>query len=232
MRNFIILLLLVASSLQAQTNKTDLDLNVNVASRYFWRGMLLSKSPVVQPDVSLNINNFYLGAFGSYTFQDEPYQELDLYLGWANDYLDISLTDYYTPSNDPEQTDQYCNFRKGETGHTLDLIVTWSGSDKLPFYLTAATIIYGDDLDEKGNNYYSSYLEAGYSFTHNTVTIKPFIGITPHEGEYADEFNVVNTGIDFSKKITLNEHIKTDASLTLAVNPASDKAFMIFSIGF
>jgi len=163
-----------------------LSVNVDIISRYLWRGQCWGGDYVaVQPTIEYAITpKFSLGFWGTTNFQSEyfysdgvtsykGYQEIDFYATYQlNDFLQIQLWDYYWPS--VSRVDGVNNgfFNYGKDGvKTLDAILYFDFSDgyKLPFNLTISTLIAGNDFryDNNGENpkqNYTTYLELGYTF--------------------------------------------------------------------
>ena len=89
----------------------------------------------------------------------------------------------------------------------------------------------GDQNEETGNPYFSTYLEVKYPFTVLTIETEPFIGLTPFPGYYADRFAIINTGISFSKEIDLKLPFSIPLCLSFISNPYTKRSFLIFAGG-
>lgn len=228
-----ILAMVMANTIQAQEkDSSDLDLNIgaDVVSRYIWRGQANSTSPAIQPTLSLNYKGISFGSWASYTFTDADLQEVDLFLTYEIGGLTVGLNDYFMPSDSLD--DKYFNWKKKETGHTLEPFITYSEIAGTPLSLTASVFAYGDDLDENEDNYYSSYLELSYAKTLGNIDYKIFCGGTFGEGYYSDDMNIVNIGITLTKTIEITPTFSLPCNGSFIVNPNTENVFFVFGITF
>jgi hypothetical protein len=231
------LLSLLAGNLQvmnAQEEETtggaSLDVNVDLVSRYLWRGLLLNPAPNVQPYATLNVGNFSVGGWGSYSLTDY-YAEADIFVAYSIGNVTLTVTDYFT-TQDTISDYGYFNWKKDTTLHTLEGMINWTVSEDFPLSLTAGTMFYGYDLNDNGKPLYSTYLEAAYPFTIGENTLDVFAGATPAKGYYADKAAFVHLGCKASRDIKVTDNFTMPLSLSFSVNPTVKRAFFVAAITF
>ncbi|NCU32748.1 MAG: hypothetical protein EOM23_07445 [Candidatus Moranbacteria bacterium] len=209
MKTISFLLMLIAASSVAQTNKCDslfdAEAGVDVMSSYVWRGIRYVTSPAVQPCMEVSFKNVSVGAWSSWHFFS-GWSEIDLYAGYENDYVMFGVMDYYSASN--YILDDYFNYHSGASGHMLEAYAGFPGNDKIPFSFLAATTFFGDS-DDDDNPYYSTFLEVSYLFTLKNFDSELRLGFTPAEGMYADKTSICEAAFRMEREIELlKERIK------------------------
>jgi len=240
------------------SSDVSLDFGTDLVSRYVWRGSQFGgTSPNVQPYTELGIGNFVLGAWGSYSLGgSNPFQEFDFYAAYSllEDKVSITLTDYYFPDESADYN--YFNYDANTTGHVLEAIVSFNGTEKIPFSAFLATNFFGNDatsfsddsatLNKMDGIQYSMYLELGYATTLKSVDFEAFLGInlsdpskpdfsTGYMGEtgyYGKHMGVVNLGITVSKEVEISDKFTLPVMASLITNPQAQKIFMVFGISF
>jgi hypothetical protein len=237
MKNYLIIssLFFAFTSLTfAQESKNDfsVDLSADLVSRYIWRGKNLSSSPSVQPSLGVNLGNFSIGTWASYSFSPELYQEVDLFLTYNLKYVSFTINDYFNPVDTLSAFGDYFHIEKASTRHTLEGMITLSGPESFPASLVAGVMFYGNDFDQKGDHQYSSYLELNYSTRIHEVELKPFIGITPWSGYYGNDFGVINLGITAIRNINISEKFQIPVKGSFIINPQLENVFFVIGITF
>ena len=233
-----LLLLLVLSSfncLNAQSN-VSVDANVDIVSRYIWRGMDFGNSPSIQPGLTLNAGKFSIGAWGAYTLSNNAAasDEIDLWASYTHEFKNsvsftLLLTDYYFPNAGTK----FFNFNNydhedGAGAHTLELGASISGGEKLPLSFSA----YYNFHNDAGN---SSYLEVAYSTAVQNVSLDLFcgaaIGSEDNPGYYGtDSFDLINIGVTATKEIKVTEDFKLPLFVSYIVNPNIERSYLV--LGF
>lgn len=215
------------------TIKGNWDINVDLASRYIWRGQSWGGDyPVLQLYGNYTINDkFSVGFWTTSNFKKEyydkngaskGYQELDLVFNYSpTDYFTVSLQDYYWPSTDRQEgvSNKFFNF--GNDGsQSLDLQFLFDFSErKLPFWATLSTLIAGNDFrykdenDEKGKQNFTTYIEFGYTYEAPLmIEVAPVIGfVVNNKAKYYtyadyDKPSFVNLGCKLSKDFKIGKH--------------------------
>jgi hypothetical protein len=254
----IIIFMLTASIASAQETVSDTskeekkwDINLDIASRYIWRGQSWGGNyPVAQLYGNYTVNDkLSVGFWTTHNFKKEyydvngaskGYQELDLILNYAvTDFLTVSLQDYYWPSTDKQEGVSNDFFNFGNDGsQSIDLQLLFDFSEKgVPIWVTLSTLVagndfrYKDDNDVKGKQNFTTYLEVGYSIEAPLgLSVSPVIGavINNKAGYYSyadyDRPSFVNLGCKVSKDIKLSESVTMPIWLNYTYNAASNKA--------
>ncbi len=202
-------LVFVPLNTQAQA---EVNVGVDLMSRYVWRGTDFGGSPSIQPSIELSTGGFVLGAWGAYTTNLPGAQEADLYTGYTfGDVFGLTLTDYFFPEDD--MSTDYFDY---ENNHALEISGTLT-LDK--FSLLAGKFFAGAD-DQ------SLYFEAAYDFG----IVNAFIGAGNEVYTTDTEFNLVNIGIGTSKEIKITDSFSLPLSGSLIVNPERKNIFMVVGI--
>jgi hypothetical protein len=217
---------------EEEAEESPLSLGADLVSRYVWRGVQLSASPAIQPSIEYSFGNFTVGTWGSYTFAHEDFQEVDLFLSYSINSFSITLNDYFLPGEVSGESNKYFDWNQDSTGHALELIGSWEGTETLPLTVTAGVFLYGDDKDANGNNRYSTYLEAAYGFDIQGVSLSPFAGITFADGMYSDGFALVNLGLKAEKEIEITEKYSLPISASFITNPDAGNIFLVVGFSF
>lgn len=228
-----ILAMIQLQSLKAQepdtTSKLTLDVNADLVSRYIWRGLPSSLAPNIQPSVTLGCKNFSAQIWGSYGIS-QPYAEFDMNLSYTMGAFTLSLWDYYVNA-DEATTTHYFNF-SDTTLHSIEGSLTFNGTEGFPISITLATYLWGDDKDEAGDNYYSTYLELGYERNTGETNLKLFAGGTFGEGYYASKATMVNLGFTATRDLQLTEKTALPLTGSVIVNPDAKSVYLVFGITF
>jgi len=229
-RVWLISILVIASfQIQAQdTLQSNFSLNADLVSRYVWRGQLLSAAPNIQPYASISAGQFTFGTWGSYAI-GEKYEEINFYISWEYQNFGFSVNDYCTISDISEES-TYFNTKKLTTPHSLEGTFTFKLSERFPLKLTAATFFYGNDLNESGENFNSSYIELAYPISKRDYDFNFFAGGTPAEGLYGSKAGLVNVGMSASKMLKFSENFGIPASVQLSANPLAENMYLVFSL--
>jgi len=234
-----ILILLISAlcfmNINAQTPDSTISnfkfsIHADLLSRYIWRGLPLSLGPNIQPYANIGYKGFNLMALGCYGVS-KSYAEFDLFLSYTKGPITVQLNDYFVEDENNPANTNYFQWRKLDTvttPHTVEAQISYNG----PITLTAATFIYGYDLDEAGKNRYSTYVEIGYPFNVKEYSLKAFVGGTVNEGFYANKAAVMNVGFAASKAIQITEKYSLPIQSSLIVNPNTKDLYFVFGITF
>jgi hypothetical protein len=231
----------------AESVKGTWDLNLDLASRNVWRGQSWGGNyPVTQLYGEYNLSNKWsVGFWATHNYKKEyydenettkGYQEIDFILNYiVNDFLTISLQDYYWPSTNFQEGVSNSIFDYGNTSsQTVDLMFMFDFTEKgLPLWFTSSTFLagndfrYKDELDEKGKQNFTTYMEVGYNLEAPLgISIAPVVGVVLNNKaqyySYADydKPSLVNLGCKVSKEIKLSESIVMPIWLNYTYNAA------------
>lgn len=268
MKRFLRLLAVVVLFLPTMTNAQEdesctgiqLDFGADLVSRYVWRGFQLGgNSPSIQPYASLTAGNLEFGFWGAYSVSGlNTGQEFDLYMTYtfANDMITATVNDYYFP--DAFAGYNYFNYAAPSTGHLLEGILSFNGTENIPVSFLVATNFFGADamkLESDPNSadfnqttglQYSTYLELGYSTSVKNVGLDLFVGGTINStqeadaatgfigeaGFYSDKPAVINAGFSLSKDIEITEKFALPVSTSVIANPNMKQMFFVIGISF
>ena len=169
----------------ATVEEKKLCLNIDVVSRYLWRGQCWGGNYVaIQPSVEYAVlPKLALGVWATTNFKNQyfypdgetlykGYQEIDFYAKYQiNDFLQFQLWDYYWPSVSRVEGVSNRFFDYGPTSsQTVDAMLYFDFSEgyEYPFNATISTFIAGNDYRYDSNDNpkhnYTTYLELGYTF--------------------------------------------------------------------
>lgn len=215
---------------QTDDKKFSVDLSADFVSRYVWRGINLSESPSVQPNLAFSFKGLSLGTWASYSFAREAFQEVDLFLTYETKHLTFTVNDYFNPLDSVGTMGDYFQIKDKTTRHTLEGMVTLTGSDNFPISFTTGVLFYGNDKDEDGKNLYSTYFELSYAAKIQEMEVTPFIGFTPAKGYYAEKANFVNIGVSVVKNIEISDKFQLPLNASFIVNPELEKVYFVIGI--
>ncbi|MCF8370660.1 MAG: hypothetical protein K9H64_03490 [Bacteroidales bacterium] len=243
-----IILLSLFFAFQIAAQDKGVNIGVDLASRYIWRGVDYGRAPSIQPTLEFSFGKLQIGAWGAFTtsqFNNDKsksfVQESDLYIKYdISKAFSLTLTDYFFP-DDALSNNSYYNFDKESTGHILEGTVSFNGTEKIPLSLMVATNFYGADAkNTDGDIFYSTYIELGHSTNWKETDLDFFIGGTPNKadtdkketGFYADSPNVVNIGVTASKEIKVTDKYNIPVSASFITNPNTENVFLVFICSF
>lgn len=241
-------------------SRVSLSLSADLVSRYIWRGSQYNgSSPNIQANVALNLGNFQIGNWSSYSLGGVNFvDEFDWFANYSfcKGMFTVQVTDYFFP-NDTVNYDDF-DYDEQRTGHVLEGMFMYNGTEKVPLSAFVAVNFYGADaakidddpssseFNQKVGIQYSTYAEVDYTTAIKTIGLKVFLGVnltnpkppdpaTGYIGEtgyYGDKIGVVNLGLTVSKGIPITEKFTLPISATLISNPMSKKVYAVFAINF
>lgn len=233
----------------ATTKRDTLELNIDVVSRYIWRGQSWGGNYVaVQPTINYGITDKLKVGFwatsnfkSNYFYPDgtasKGYQEIDFSVSYAiNSFMTVQLWDYYWPTVERVEGIDNGYFNYGSDGtKTVDATLLFDLSEyDLPLNLTLSTLIAGNDFryDSKGEHpkqNYTTYIEAGYSLEElfRKITFDAAVGMVLNNqaayytaGDY-DKPSLVNLGLKATREFQLTPQIAMPVSLNYIHNAAT-----------
>ena len=233
-----IVMLVNVSRIYGQDDTEKINLSVDVASGFVWRGLTLNSSPVVQPSFTLTPGKFSIGAWASIPFTSGEYQEVDIFINYQfTPSLSLSLTDYFGYEYwGWDAPPSYFNFKREETTHALDLQLAYDGSGGFPIKAMVSTIIAGNDLKESNSkikNNFSTYVELGYGNTCKSVDWEIFAGMVTMASENfygVTGASMMNLGLGVSKSFDITPTYSLPLSVKFVVNPTMETAVLTAAI--
>lgn len=249
------LLIWICSPMQAQENDTiqnkenRLELNLDLASRYLWRGQCWGGDyAVVQPTINYDLTDkLTLGFWATTNFKKDyfypdgtpgkGYQEIDFNLSYeVNSWLTFQIWDYYWPSVEKVEgvNNGYFNYGKDGT-KTIDANLLMDFTDyELPLCLTLSTLVAGNDFryNDEGENAkqnYTTYFEALYTFEKliGKISFETTAGaVLNNQAEYYtsgdyDKPSLVNLSVKAIREIELGKRLTMPLSLNYIHNAAT-----------
>jgi len=218
----ILILLIMSKNLEAQT----IEVSTSFVNRYVWRGLDIANTPNLQPSLSLKLDGFETGIWGSYTLSNNRSvsDEIDYWVSYSFPYefgnIALLVTDYYFPNSGVKIS----NFNNGDGAHTLEATLIHTGVFSFQFSYN-----FYNDI---GNN---MYYEIGYRSSIEDIDLQYFIGGTfgsKKNPEYygSDKHAIINLGIKGTRNLTLNDGLVFPVSTIFVVNPQAEIAYLIFEI--
>jgi len=222
-----------------------INLSADVASGFVWRGLVNNMSPVIQPSITFSPGKFSIGTWTSVPFiRFDESQELDVFIDYQiTPSISIGICDYFLYDGSGEYN--YFDYKRTNTGHYLDLQLSYDGSGKIPVRATVSAIIAGGDIDkttfeetvsgnltDDGKNNFSTYIELGYGNKLGGVDWEICMGIVPMWSYFynIDCPGIVNLGLGVSKSFEITPTYSLPLSLQFTVNPTAKAAWLVAKI--
>jgi uncharacterized protein (TIGR02001 family) len=233
------------TNLLKSQEESPISVNLDLYSRYVWRGTDFGSSPSLQPGFKFSKSGFTAGVWGAYTTNiNNPAQEADIYLGYTflNDMLSLTVTDYFFPTDGAENS--YFKY-DNTTTHVFETSLAFNGTENLPLSFLVGTLVYGNDKDRNGDNRFSTYCEIKYSPEIKGMPFSVFCGLNliapadedlnlpvPVNGFYGNELGVVNFGVSATKKIKVTESFEIPLNVSVITNPMKGNLFLVAGLSF
>jgi hypothetical protein len=221
----VLFLFFTASVLFAQADTlpaVSTDVNVDLMSRYIWRGQEYGQAPSIQPGLSATWKDFTLGTWGAYKLTGAGMQETDFYLSKTLGPLSFTVWDYWsfcdTTSSD------FFNYKRNNTAHLLEAQVMLSGGEKIPFNIMGSYFFYGADSTK------SIYFELQYLYSSGSADMILFAGFQPKGSYYAPKAGFVNIGCTVIKIIPITDRWSMPLNLSFVVNPSCKHVYLVAGI--
>lgn len=200
-------------------SEAQVEVGVDVMSRYVWRGTDFGSSPSLQPDISVTVGNLTLGGWAAMaTNGNSAGTEVDFYASYSIETsagtFSLNLTDYTFPE---APTGNYFS----SESHFIELGVGYGGSESFPISLSTGVFVTNDDD-------YSIYTELGYAVSN----VELFLGFTPAASALygTTKAGVINTGISASRDVKVTDLFSFGLSGSVVFNPYANDAFLLFGI--
>jgi len=214
-----------AESMIQKESQLNFNTQIDFVSSHVWRGGKSGTAPSIEPLLELGFGNFILGSWAAATF-DGSYKELDVYAIFKLSDFSVGLYDYYCPPEKPQES-VFTNFHGPDTYHLFSIDLVYNGTKKFPVKLTASTMMYGMDFDQtNGDYYYSTYLEVAYSKNWKNNTISALVGLTTHEGIYANRLAIMNSELMYKKNFAIRD-VSIPIFTKVVYNPYTSEAWLI-----
>jgi hypothetical protein len=231
--SLLVLIIIMTSNLTVNA-QGKVSVSPTVTTRHYWRGIMVSNSANYEMDLVYNNNNFTFGAWGGYAF-DNTYSEFDFHMGYKfSDHFNIDVWDLFA-NRDEESIDDhnYLDLDRSTTNHLIDASFNFYFTEQFPLSISVATMLYGCDLDDDGDQNYSTYVEFGYPVTIGGEKVSLFAGLNPFANQvYGDTFGFVNVGATATREVKITDKFSLNTWAKLGINPQAETANLILGIGF
>ncbi len=223
-------------------DSSPIDFSAEFKTKHLWRGLEVSNSALIDVDIHLRSRDksFAAGLWSGASF-DGKFREFDYYLSFSKNGFTIALWDIYNFSPDATYNNsEVFNYKAHETGHFIDLSLSYRFQHDVPLRLGWATILHGRDrgaTNEK--NIYSTYVFADYPVVRNKVVdveigLAGAFSLNPYKGCHANFYSQHNGIVDIhlllSKDIKIGNYVLPVSVLTLW-NPANNNANIQLAVG-
>lgn len=203
------------------TAQAQVDLSLDINSRYVWRGTDFGSSPSLQPEISYTAGNFTIGTWAAFATNGNPAgSEIDFFASYAIETgagtFELVVTDYTFPE-DPSGA--YFS----ASSHFVELGLGYEGTEKFPISIFTGVFVTNDDD-------YSIYTELGYSISNLDLSL----GFTPGASELygTNKAGIVSMGLGTSREITVSDSFSFTLNGQLLINPYQENAFFLVGFSF
>ena len=228
MKKVIFILTIALVSLGTKAQEVDFTLGADVVSSYVWRGGY-GTSAAIQPGAELTVGDFSISAWASAPFKGVD-KEVDFTIAYEIAGLSLAITDYLWEG---EGAFKYFSYGKDKTAHLFEATIGYElPIEKFPLSLSVNTMFAGNDYKADGDRAYSTYIEAAYPFSINSIDLGVSLGFTPADGLYADDFSVVSIGLKASKELKITDSFSLPIFGEIITNPRTEDIFFVFGISF
>ncbi len=232
------------SSVSAQATLSG---GADFVSTYVWRGAYQTGASV-QPYAEIGFGNFAVGAWGSTSLETSAQtKEFDYYVSYSTGNFSAVITDYWWSGESFESdvldeltgelltTESIPYLISDKDSHYYELSLSYSFGDSFPLSVAVSTMLGGGaDLNSKGEQAYSTYIEFGYPVAIGDASLDLAVGMTPAKGMYSDKFSVCNLSATASKAVAISDSFELPLFASCIVNPDQKRAYLLagFSLSF
>ncbi len=201
---------------EKEESKTSFDIGVDFASRFIWRGLEYSDSPVVQPYVELTLGNFTLGIWASYETGGQVVgQEFDFYASYSFGLVSLGFVDCTYPVDGA--SDGYFMMKN----HFGEAALSFDGVESFPLTAFMGIFVYNDDEN-------SIYTKIGYPFKIRGTAMSAFLGAGNGLYSMDSDYKLTNFGISASNDLKITDAFSLGVSASAIFNPDTDDAYLVF----
>lgn len=225
--------ILMSVSVYAQEEKKfEITPSADLVSSYIWRGQYQT-GVSIQPTLNFSYAGFSLEAWGSTDFSagtDEVRsKEIDLTLGYEYGGFSISVIDYWWSG-------EGTRYGRYSTDHYFEGVFGYNFGESFPLSLSWSSFFAGGDIDENGDQNFSTYIEASYEVNVMGINLTPAIGISPWTGMYnkagGSGFTVPSISLTASKDIKFTDSFSLPFFTQFIVSPEHDNVYFAAGVSF
>jgi len=229
---YAVALFIISPVLAQDEKKFEINPAVDIVSSYVWRGAYQTGASI-QPTLTLSYAGLSLQAWGSTDFStsSDEYRskEFDLALGYEVGGFTFILNDYWWSG-------EGARYGRYSSDHYFEGMIGYNFGESFPLSLNWSTFFAGGDKDEKGDQNFSTYIEAAYDFNVKGVQVVPAIGISPWTGMYNKAgktgFSVPSISLAATKEIKFTQSFSLPLFAQAVVSPENDDVFLVVGISF
>ena len=233
-------ILMVRPLANAQTDSTkkssiDFTTNVDIYSRYLWRGMQNGNSPAIQPTIKLTYKNFSFGAWGSVQASDAAntsLPETDLFASYTLPLgFSITFNDYFV-SADEAHLGNYLEYNPDKGSyHQIEGCIGYTGPTKFPISVLVGYTFHGAEWSStsSANMNKSIYAELSYPIKNLTLIVgggNKYYTTTKAK----EDFTAVNVGAKIVKSLVITDKFTLPITGQIMLNP--NTKCMYYTVGF
>lgn len=231
-----IVCLLFSSGVYAQGDGkyTPVDFSLQLKNMHLWRGLQVTNTALAAVDLNLKdkSKSFTVGVWGGAGFTGD-YKEFDYYVSYEKSGFKIALWDIYNFSKGATyNNEEIFNYSARETGHFIDLSVSYRFQGGFPLNVSWATVIFGRDRGASNEkNLYSTYVSMDYPILRHDVVnldlgIAGAFALSPEDGTdahfYSKDAGIVSVNLTASKDIKIGSYT-LPVSVMGMWNPANNE---------
>jgi hypothetical protein len=242
--------LVVFSPLAAQTTTEYKPVGgvLQLKNMHLWRGQEVTGGAALTTDIyyTAKKQHFRFGLWGAAGVNGN-FKEIDYYVSYNVKGFTFALWDIYNFSRGADYNNrQVFNYKARETGHFIDLSVSYQFQQKFPLKIYWATILFGRDrgaLNEK--NRYSTFIELSYPVLSNKIVdldigiggafamskAKDVSGGKSDAHFYGNSPGIVSVNLTLSKTLDIGGY-KLPISVTPMWNPEKNYANIQVALNF
>lgn len=226
------------SVLRRKSDYSPIDFNVTVKNMHLWRGLEVTPDAMTAVDLYFKDRSgqFQVGVWGGAAFSGD-FKEFDYYVSYSYKGFNISVWDIYnfSPYATWNSSDIF-NYKARETGHFVNVALSYRFQKNFPLELGWSTIFLGRDRGENNEkNLYSTYVWADYPIVRRWAVDLDFgiagaFALSPEKGRglnrrnfYGKDPGIVSITLTASKDIKLGSYT-LPVSLMPMWNPVNNNA--------
>ena len=197
--------------------------SVSMQNQHYWRGMQTGRGLSFEAGATVTLTQGLTAGIWNGTALNSSYKEIDLYLTYSHKGLSVSLLDYYCPRN-AVFSNEFSDWKKISTPHLIDVQLGYY-PDHFPFSIMVSTMLWGDDLNDNLENYYSTYLEFGYHHTVEDMNTSLIVGYSINESIYSEKPGIVNIEASADYQVAHLNQYSVNCNTKFIFNPLKDAIY-------
>ncbi len=197
-----------------ESTTDNFDINLNVKNMHLWHGSLVTPGIMMATSMEYKSDNekFVLGLWGGAS-TDGEYKEFSYYTAYNfTNNFNVSLISHNNYSNAEEVN--IFSYDKYTSPNFIDVVFTYTVSEKVPLTLYWSTILFGNggdyETDDEGSatDSYSTYTEVRYQlFPNKKTNLTLFAGgafsFITEKTFYSENTNLTNLGLCLSREVDI-----------------------------